>query len=174
MLQLDLSDMNLTPREVVERLDKHIVGQVRSLTCLAVTVKPHFADQAKDCQVDLPLQSDAKRAVANALRNRWRRHKIASPMKVRPCNALPACLCMIWLGILQEVAQCVMHDCCGTARWVLRWLASPNNVLHYLVTALHATLHCTLFCSLATTTVRPCSIAFGELFKGRWHWLLPF
>lgn len=59
--ELDLSDINLTPREVVERLDKHIVGQ-----------------------------SDAKRAVANALRNRWRRHKIASPMKeeIVPKNIL--------------------------------------------------------------------------------------
>ncbi|GIT49460.1 MAG: hypothetical protein Ct9H300mP14_13880 [Gammaproteobacteria bacterium] len=34
----------MTPREIVEELDKHIIGQ-----------------------------SDAKRAVANALRNRWRR-----------------------------------------------------------------------------------------------------
>ena len=28
-MQVDLSDINLTPREVVERLDKYIVGQVR-------------------------------------------------------------------------------------------------------------------------------------------------
>ena len=27
-MQADLSDINLTPREVVERLDKYIVGQV--------------------------------------------------------------------------------------------------------------------------------------------------
>ncbi|DBB03431.1 TPA: hypothetical protein ACH3X3_010791 [Trebouxia sp. C0006] len=57
----DLSDINMTPREVVERLDKYIVGQ-----------------------------PEAKRAVANALRNRWRRHKIASPMKeeIVPKNIL--------------------------------------------------------------------------------------
>lgn len=57
----DLSDINLTPREVVERLDKYIVGQ-----------------------------PEAKRAVANALRNRWRRHKIKSPMKeeIVPKNIL--------------------------------------------------------------------------------------
>ena len=35
----------------------------------------------RNCYVHA-VQSDAKRAVANALRNRWRRHKIASPMKV--------------------------------------------------------------------------------------------
>ena len=29
------------------------------------------------------MQADAKKAVANALRNRWRRRKIASPMKVK-------------------------------------------------------------------------------------------
>lgn len=28
-------------------------------------------------------QADAKKAVANALRNRWRRHKLGSPMRVR-------------------------------------------------------------------------------------------
>lgn len=57
----DLSDINMTPKEVVERLDKYIVGQ-----------------------------PEAKRAVANALRNRWRRHKIASPMKeeIVPKNIL--------------------------------------------------------------------------------------
>ncbi len=27
--QADLSDINMTPREVVERLDKYIVGQAR-------------------------------------------------------------------------------------------------------------------------------------------------
>jgi len=43
---------SMTPAKVVEKLDKYIVGQ-----------------------------SDAKRAVAVALRNRWRRHKVASPLK---------------------------------------------------------------------------------------------
>ena len=38
----------MTPREIVEELDKHIIGQ-----------------------------SDAKRAVAIALRNRWRRAQVA-------------------------------------------------------------------------------------------------
>jgi hypothetical protein len=40
------------------------------------------------------LQADAKRAVANALRNRWRRRRVPSPLKVRgvrqgihPCGA---------------------------------------------------------------------------------------
>ncbi|KAK9796249.1 hypothetical protein WJX73_002480 [Symbiochloris irregularis] len=55
----DMAD--LTPVEVVERLDRFIVGQ-----------------------------TEAKRAVANALRNRWRRHRIASPMKeeIVPKNIL--------------------------------------------------------------------------------------
>ena len=51
----------MTPREIVEELDKHIIGQ-----------------------------SDAKRAVAIALRNRWRRHRIAKPMseEIVPKNIL--------------------------------------------------------------------------------------
>lgn len=42
----------LKPREVVEQLDKFIVGQ-----------------------------ADAKRAVAIALRNRWRRHQLSADLK---------------------------------------------------------------------------------------------
>ncbi|GBG80282.1 hypothetical protein CBR_g30649 [Chara braunii] len=51
----------LTPSKVVELLDRHIVGQ-----------------------------EEAKRAVAVALRNRWRRHRIKSPMKeeIVPKNIL--------------------------------------------------------------------------------------
>ena len=53
--------MSLTPRQVVSELDKHIVGQ-----------------------------ADAKRAVAIALRNRYRRHKLADGMRaeVSPKNIL--------------------------------------------------------------------------------------
>jgi len=53
--------MSMTPREIVEELDKHIVGQ-----------------------------SDAKRAVAIALRNRWRRAQIAEPLRgeITPKNIL--------------------------------------------------------------------------------------
>lgn len=52
---------SMTPTKVVDLLDRYIVGQ-----------------------------SDAKRAVAIALRNRWRRHKIPSPMKeeIVPKNIL--------------------------------------------------------------------------------------
>lgn len=52
---------SMTPKEVVEHLDRNIVGQL-----------------------------DAKKAVANALRNRWRRHKIPSPLKeeIVPKNIL--------------------------------------------------------------------------------------
>lgn len=52
---------SMTPKKVVELLDRYIVGQ-----------------------------ADAKRAVAIALRNRWRRHKIPSPMKeeIVPKNIL--------------------------------------------------------------------------------------
>ncbi len=53
--------MSMTPREIVEELDKHIIGQ-----------------------------SDAKRAVAIALRNRWRRAQIAEPLRgeITPKNIL--------------------------------------------------------------------------------------
>src|SRR5271155_1458901 len=51
----------MTPREIVEELDKHIVGQ-----------------------------SAAKRAVAIALRNRWRRVQVAEPLRqeITPKNIL--------------------------------------------------------------------------------------
>ncbi|EFN57346.1 hypothetical protein CHLNCDRAFT_56057 [Chlorella variabilis] len=51
----------LTPRQVVELLDRYIVGQ-----------------------------GAAKKAVANALRNRWRRHKVPSPLReeIHPKNLL--------------------------------------------------------------------------------------
>jgi len=53
--------MSMTPREIVQELDKHIVGQV-----------------------------EAKRAVAIALRNRWRRSQVAEPLRteITPKNIL--------------------------------------------------------------------------------------
>jgi ATP-dependent HslUV protease ATP-binding subunit HslU len=53
--------MSMTPREIVQELDKHIIGQV-----------------------------DAKRAVAIALRNRWRRAQVAEPLRgeITPKNIL--------------------------------------------------------------------------------------
>jgi ATP-dependent HslUV protease ATP-binding subunit HslU len=53
--------MNMTPKEIVSELDKHVVGQDR-----------------------------AKRAVAIALRNRWRRQQIAEPLRheITPKNIL--------------------------------------------------------------------------------------
>src|ERR1700729_1469777 len=52
---------SLTPREIVQELDKHIVGQ-----------------------------DAAKRAVAIALRNRWRRMQVAEPLRqeITPKNIL--------------------------------------------------------------------------------------
>src|SRR5882672_2215064 len=52
---------SMTPQEIVHELDKHIVGQVR-----------------------------AKRAVAIALRNRWRRQQVAEPLRqeITPKNIL--------------------------------------------------------------------------------------
>ncbi len=52
---------NMTPREIVQELDKHIIGQ-----------------------------DNAKRAVANALRNRWRRMQLKDPLRaeVTPKNIL--------------------------------------------------------------------------------------
>ncbi|KAI3438396.1 hypothetical protein D9Q98_000828 [Chlorella vulgaris] len=57
----ELSSAQLTPRQVVELLDRFIVGQ-----------------------------DAAKKAVANALRNRWRRHKVPSPLReeIHPKNLL--------------------------------------------------------------------------------------
>jgi ATP-dependent HslUV protease ATP-binding subunit HslU len=53
--------MNMTPQEIVSELDKHVVGQTR-----------------------------AKRAVAIALRNRWRRQQVAEPLRheITPKNIL--------------------------------------------------------------------------------------
>ncbi len=53
--------MNMTPRDIVSELDKHVVGQSR-----------------------------AKRAVAIALRNRWRRQQVAEPLRheITPKNIL--------------------------------------------------------------------------------------
>ena len=51
----------MTPREIVQELEKHIVGQ-----------------------------DDAKRAVAIALRNRWRRVQVSEPLRseITPKNIL--------------------------------------------------------------------------------------
>ena len=61
MSKPDQSNLALTPREVVEKLDQYIVGQ-----------------------------ADAKRAVAIAIRNRWRRQQLDDAMKneVAPKNIL--------------------------------------------------------------------------------------
>ena len=55
------NDPNLTPRQIVEKLDQHIVGQ-----------------------------ADAKRAVAIAMRNRWRRQQLSDDLRqeVSPKNIL--------------------------------------------------------------------------------------
>src|ERR1700734_3571231 len=54
-------EMTMTPREIVSELDKHIIGQ-----------------------------AEAKRAVAIALRNRWRRMQLTSPLRdeIMPKNIL--------------------------------------------------------------------------------------
>lgn len=54
-------DLNMTPREIVEELDRHIIGQ-----------------------------NEAKRAVANALRSRWRRRQVDEPLRseITPKNIL--------------------------------------------------------------------------------------
>ena len=61
LLEAGVTGDMLKPREVVDRLDKYIVGQ-----------------------------ADAKRAVAIALRNRWRRHRLPEDLKmeVQPKNIL--------------------------------------------------------------------------------------
>lgn len=61
MATKNISRMTPTPREIVSELDKHIIGQ-----------------------------ADAKRAVAVALRNRWRRMQLSSPLRdeIMPKNIL--------------------------------------------------------------------------------------
>lgn len=56
-----ITTMNMTPKEIVSELDKHVVGQAR-----------------------------AKRAVSIALRNRWRRQQIEEPLRheITPKNIL--------------------------------------------------------------------------------------
>ncbi len=57
-----MAEMTMTPREIVQELDKHIIGQI-----------------------------DAKRAVANALRNRWRRMNVPNEelrAEITPKNIL--------------------------------------------------------------------------------------
>lgn len=56
-----MTSMNMTPQEIVSELDKHVVGQDK-----------------------------AKRAVAIALRNRWRRQQVADPLRheITPKNIL--------------------------------------------------------------------------------------
>ena len=53
--------MNMTPQEIVSELDKHVVGH-----------------------------ANAKRAVAIALRNRWRRQQVPDPLRyeITPKNIL--------------------------------------------------------------------------------------
>jgi len=57
----EAKDLSMKPREICDELDRYIVGQ-----------------------------ADAKRAVAVAMRNRWRRQKVASPLKedIMPKNIL--------------------------------------------------------------------------------------
>ena len=56
-----MSNNGLTPREIVEKLDRHIIGQ-----------------------------ADAKRAVAIALRNRWRRQNVPEELadEISPKNII--------------------------------------------------------------------------------------
>ena len=51
----------LRPKEIVEQLDRYIIGQ-----------------------------PEAKRAVAVAMRNRWRRQRVASPLKEEVCRHAPS------------------------------------------------------------------------------------
>ncbi len=81
---------DLTPREIVKELDRHIVGQ-----------------------------DDAKRAVAVAIRNRWRRQRVAEDMRaeVAPKNIMmigafwsKAILTIIeQLLYIHEIVDLLMH-----------------------------------------------------------------
>ncbi len=79
-----------------------------SLECSRATCTIHQS-------IMLMLQPEAKRAVANALRNRWRRHKIASPMKVNSCCPL-ILYCsfndlLFLLGSFFNVKHAVLQSC---------------------------------------------------------------
>jgi ATP-dependent protease HslVU (ClpYQ) ATPase subunit len=81
--------MDLTPKQVVDRLDRYIVGQVthRHLCYMQLASPGKCSSRSGSANAHL-MQAEAKRAVANALRNRWRRRQIASPMKVLPAQAI--------------------------------------------------------------------------------------
>ncbi len=93
--QEDDYDVDLTPKQVVDRLDRYIVGQACGHPHQHVMFMARKIWQAQGCWLRHGchgsanygclnlLQADAKKAVANALRNRWRRRKLSSPMKVR-------------------------------------------------------------------------------------------
>ncbi len=82
----DLSD--LTPKQVVERLDRNIVGQTDAKKAVRRhALVPHRGDGHVHCSLEDTCGAGSHSRgrlpqVANALRNRWRRHKIPSPMKV--------------------------------------------------------------------------------------------
>ena len=88
IIQIELPMADLTPKEVVEMLDRYIVGQVcTACHSMLVCRKSGIHAELKVRHTLSPCsQADAKRAVANALRNRWRRHKIPSPLKVQTAS----------------------------------------------------------------------------------------
>ena len=74
---VSLHCIDITP-DIAPCMAQH--GSRNSLhSCTDILMTLHHAWLMQYCEC---LQPEAKRAVANALRNRWRRHKIASPMKV--------------------------------------------------------------------------------------------
>ena len=68
----------MTPREIVEELDKHIIGQAQ-----------------------------AKRAVAIALRNRWRRRQV--PDEFLRSEITPKNILMIGLNMIHGIKWCQVY-----------------------------------------------------------------
>ena len=102
-----MSETNFSPREIVSELDRHIVGQ-----------------------------ADAKRAVAVALRNRWRRQQLSPELRreVSPKNILtgprgPVLLdaeCAWYGDPAFDLSFCLSHlllKCVWRPQWRARFLA---------------------------------------------------
>ena len=92
----------LRPKEIVEQLDRYIIGQ-----------------------------PEAKRAVAVAMRNRWRRQRVASPLKEEVCRRAPSTLPAPRAVSPHALRLPAMHACAhptARARADLPQI-SPKNIL---------------------------------------------
>lgn len=83
----DDAQAKLTPSAVVDRLNRFIVGQVRTSDG---SVRAHTVTSNSFCLGPI-MQDEAKKAVAVAFRNRWRRHRVQPDTlkeEIQPKNIL--------------------------------------------------------------------------------------